>query len=185
MANLVARRKIERAKHRLLYSLVRLALPLVTRSENPQTGLAFDVLADTPQPGAPRVMTGHDNGLITMAPRHTMPSASAIGSIYMPYCTVLVHFRHEVGHYFWDRLVKEGGRLEPFRALFGDERADYGHALQSHYEQSARRLAGTLRQRLCNHASLGGFRRRHGRTICTLSTRCKWRTPLASPLDQG
>ncbi len=50
-----------------------------------------------------------------------------------PYRTLLGHVRHEVGHYYWTRLVDEGGRQEEFRALFGDERQDYGAALQAHY----------------------------------------------------
>jgi hypothetical protein len=54
-----------------------------------------------------------------------------------PYRALLGHFRHEVGHYFWDRLVKDAGRLDAFRALFGDERTDYGGALQQHYQSGA------------------------------------------------
>jgi len=38
-----------------------------------------------------------------------------------------------IGHYFWDRLIDGGPLLEPFRATFGDERADYQTALQRHY----------------------------------------------------
>ena len=51
------------------------------------------------------------------------------------YRTLLGHFRHEVGHYYWDRLVRDGPWLEPFRALFGDERTDYAEALKRNYEQ--------------------------------------------------
>src|SRR4029078_10709095 len=54
-----------------------------------------------------------------------------------PYRTLLGHFRHEVGHYFWDVLVREGGRLEQCRAVFGDDSADYGQALQLHYAEGA------------------------------------------------
>jgi hypothetical protein len=52
-----------------------------------------------------------------------------------PYRTLLGHMRHEIGHYYWDRLIAGSDRLEAFRALFGDERADYGEALERHYEQ--------------------------------------------------
>jgi len=47
---------------------------------------------------------------------------------------MLGHFRHETGHYIWDKLVRDGGRLEEFRAIFGDETIDYGAALQRNYE---------------------------------------------------
>ena len=136
-ANVAGWRKIGRAKNRLFYSLLRLELPLVTKAENEQTGLAFDVLADLPQSGGPRVMTGHDNGLITiaLAEADDVRREQSRVSMHEPYRTLLGHFRHEVGHYFWDRLVRDGGKLEPFRALFGDEQADYGQALQRHYER--------------------------------------------------
>jgi hypothetical protein len=51
--------------------------------------------------------------------------------MHEPYRTLLGHFRHEFGHYYWDRLVRDSAHLEPFRALFGDERADYGEALKA------------------------------------------------------
>ena len=52
-----------------------------------------------------------------------------------PYRTLLGHFRHEVGHYYWDRLIWDSKWLEPFRQLFGDERASYAEALKRNYEQ--------------------------------------------------
>ena len=54
--------------------------------------------------------------------------------MHEPYRTLLGHFRHEVGHYYWDRLIRDSTRLEAFRALFGDERADYNAAMKVHYE---------------------------------------------------
>ncbi|WVM90992.1 putative zinc-binding metallopeptidase [Halopseudomonas pachastrellae] len=48
---------------------------------------------------------------------------------------MLGHFRHESGHYYWDRLVQNTDWLTPYRELFGDERADYQAALKTHYEQ--------------------------------------------------
>jgi hypothetical protein len=133
--NLVAWRKIESAKHRLFYSLVRLRLPLATRAEDPLRGLVFDVLADPVDDRAPRVMTGHDNGLITLALTEADDAHREKSRVRLhePYRTLLGHFRHESGHYYWDRLVGDGGRLDDFRALFGDEREDYDHALRRHH----------------------------------------------------
>ena len=42
--NLANWRKIEIAKHRLFYTLLKLRLPLTTRLEDPEHGLAFDFL---------------------------------------------------------------------------------------------------------------------------------------------
>lgn len=130
-------RKIETAKHRLFYSLLRLGLPLENRADDPQHGLAFDFLADPPESHASGVMTGHDNGLITLAVREADDAVrekvrSEMGE---PYRTLLGHFRHEIGHYYWDRLVAtDPAMLNAFRALFGDDSADYGEALKKHYD---------------------------------------------------
>jgi hypothetical protein len=132
-------RKLELAKHRLFYTLIRLRLPLRNRTDDPEQGLAFDFLSDSAGQAAPKVMTGHDSGLITLrleeaddAERERMRQEMA-----ETYRTLLGHFRHEVGHWFWDRLVRDGGpgTLAAFRALFGDERQDYAAALSAHYER--------------------------------------------------
>jgi hypothetical protein len=132
--NLLPWRKLEAAKHRLFYSLLRLKLPIETRTENPE-GLAFDFLADQPAQSGPKVMTGHDNGLITIALAEADDAErekrrTAMGE---PYRTLLGHFRHEVGHYYWDRLVRDESRLDQCRAVFGDDSQDYDQALQRHY----------------------------------------------------
>lgn len=128
--------KIEAAKHRLFYTLLRLNLPLQTRAENPE-GLLFNFLADSPFDPNARVMTGHDSGLITLAISEADDvererRRSLMGE---PYRTLLGHFRHEVGHYFWDRLVRDRDGRDAFRTLFGDESRNYQEALQIYYTQ--------------------------------------------------
>ena len=54
-----------------------------------------------------------------------------------PYRTLLGHFRHEIGHYYFDRLVANTPWITDFRALFGDERANYREALLKHYKDGA------------------------------------------------
>jgi hypothetical protein len=136
--NLARWRQLERAKHRLFYSLVKLQLPLRTRAESPD-GLAFDFLADPPDPKEPRVMTGHANGLITIALREAddVEREKMRKSLGEPYRTLLGHFRHETGHYFWNQLVRERSHLEACRAVFGDDRIDYGEALEVYYANGA------------------------------------------------
>ena len=132
--------KLEGAKQRLFNTLMRLRLPLENRVDDPAHGLAFDFLADPPQPHAAGVMTGHDNGLITLALKEADDAVreKVRNEMGEPYRTLLGHFRHESGHYFWDRLVApDPKRLDAFRALFGDERADYAAALKEHYEKGA------------------------------------------------
>ncbi|HTG26481.1 MAG TPA: putative zinc-binding peptidase [Reyranella sp.] len=138
-ANLEAWQKIEIAKHRLFYSLLRLRLPMPTRVEDPAEGLAFDFLAELPQLDAAPVMTGHDNGLITISLAEADDAAREQRRVAMhePYRTLLGHFRHETGHYFWDRLVRDRDQLDACRALFGDDRQDYAQALQTYYNNGA------------------------------------------------
>lgn len=133
--------RLETEKRRLIYSLLRLGLPVVPQKQDP-SGLAFDFLAD-PAPEFREgggVVTGHANGLITLniaeadpAVRESMREAMA-----EPYRTMLGHFRHESGHYYWMRLVRDTAWHEPFRACFGDERTDYDAALNRHYSQGPR-----------------------------------------------
>jgi hypothetical protein len=132
--NLQAWRRIESAKRRLLYTLYALKLPVVSRSVQPEGGLTFRFLkgtADEP------VMTGHDEGVITLnideadfAFRENMREKMGEG-----YRTVLGHLRHEIGHYYWDVLVRGAPPLQNFRALFGDESASYEDAVTRHYKE--------------------------------------------------
>jgi len=128
--------RMEIAKRRLLYTLLGLGLPVETKAENPERGLAFDFLAD----GADsKVFTGHDEGLITINLAEADDPFREKMRVYLgeTYRTVLGHFRHESGHYYWERLVAGGAHLRRFRALFGDEREDYAWAQERHYQRGA------------------------------------------------
>lgn len=123
---------VEQAKRRLVYALLRLGLRSVA------TGLVYDLLGD-PQAragGPPSVVTGHAAGVITLNleeadPGYRERTRQAMDESYR---TVLGHLRHETGHFLFTTLVAPyPQRLEGFRALFGDERTDYGAALERHY----------------------------------------------------
>jgi hypothetical protein len=128
-------RKLEVAKHRLIYTLLKFRLPHPTKDEDEVRGLAFDFLADPSGDQAPRVTTGHDNGLITVALSEAddVELEKRRTELGEPYRTLLGHLRHEVGHYYWDRLIADRGAFDEFRALFGDERLDYGESLKAYY----------------------------------------------------
>ncbi len=131
--------KLEVAKRRLLYTLLALKLPIASKQDQEATGLAFEFLADPTDPDAPAVLTGHSNGLITVniAEADDAERERRRHQMREPYRTVLGHFRHEIGHYYWDVLVKDGPALDRFRELFGDEREDYGQALDRYYKTGA------------------------------------------------
>jgi hypothetical protein len=136
-AHLLQWQIIERAKKRLFYSLLQFRLPLRTRKEDPRHGLSFRFLADMPV--APHVMTGHDSGVITiaLAEADDAERERRRTEMHEPYRTMLGHFRHEIGHHYWDLLVQNGPMQQDFRRLFGDETQDYSSALQRHYRQGA------------------------------------------------
>lgn len=143
--NLTLWARIETAKRRLLYTLLQLGLPVVDRSSDPQRGLAFKFMEDpeqdsefsnavTPQR---QIITGHSTGIITINIMEAEPSERERMRERMNerYRTLLGHFRHEIGHYYWELLVRNGAWLDEFHALFGDEQADYHSALERYYEQ--------------------------------------------------
>jgi hypothetical protein len=138
-ANVRDWRKMELAKHRLIYTLLRLELPLPNRADDPKAGLVFDFLADPPGPHGAKVLTGHDEGLITLALKEADDAEREARRTAMgePYRTLLGHFRHEVGHYYWDRLVRDGGHLAECRAVFGNDEENYEEALKRHYTEGA------------------------------------------------
>jgi hypothetical protein len=130
--------RIEAAKHRLVYSLLRFGLPVVSKFQD-ANGIAFDFMAEENNEDGKRLLTGHDNGLITLNIEEADDAIRVMARKQMDevYRTLLGHFRHEIGHYYWDRLIRNSNRLHLFRQLFGDETANYGHALQQHYNKPA------------------------------------------------
>jgi hypothetical protein len=130
-------RRIGQAQRHLFYSLLRLNLPHPSRTEDQQGGLVFDFLEDEVQDGTVvPAMTGHEEGLIAIraAEADDVTREQARTSMNEPYRTLLGHFRHETGHFIWNKLVRDRGQFDAFRAVFGDECADYGAALQAHYD---------------------------------------------------
>ncbi|TFZ03931.1 zinc-binding metallopeptidase family protein [Ramlibacter humi] len=128
--------RIEIAKRRLFYTLARLGLVNVCPPPGVQDGPVFEFLADMP---GQMVTTGHANGLITLNVAEADDAERVKRRVEMrePYRTLLGHLRHESGHYYWDRLVDEEGRVDEFRRVFGDESIDYAQSLQRHYAGGA------------------------------------------------
>ena len=133
--------KIELAKRYVIRALMRWRLPRPDRKQDPESGLAFDLIADETRADGriKRVLTGHDNGLITLniAEADDAEREARRAAMREPYRTLLGHIRHEIGHYYWDRLVSDEGRIGEFREAFGDETQDYASALERHYRDGA------------------------------------------------
>jgi hypothetical protein len=126
----------EKAKRRLIAELHELKLPIVGRDEDPDYGLAFDLLSSEQE----KVFTGHNNGVITLdlAEGDDVHREQLRIAMDEPYRTLLGHFRHEIGHYYYYRLVEPSPKYpDRFRELFGDPDADYQQALDRHYKEGA------------------------------------------------
>ncbi|MBO6634392.1 MAG: putative zinc-binding peptidase [Parvibaculum sp.] len=140
-ASVLLWRQIETAKHRLVYGLLRMGLPVISRFDDGARGFAFDFLSGPSAPGraVSPVTTGHNSGLITIDVAEADDAVRARNRRDMgePYRTLLGHFRHEIGHYYWDRLVRDTVWHASFREMFGDERANYGEALSAYYANGA------------------------------------------------
>jgi hypothetical protein len=136
--------RMEVSKRRLLFTLLKLELPIVGRSLEPKTGLGFSFLEDQIEDEYGNeltvkdyVITGHCAGLITLNLNEAQDSARIEMREKMneQYRTLIGHFRHESGHYYWDRLIHNSPFIEDFRQLFGDERMSYTQALEQYYQQ--------------------------------------------------
>ena len=125
-------RNLEVAKHRLIYQLQKIGLPLSSKAHH-EDGLCFDFVARSHNSN---LMTGHADGVITILLSEADPvlREKMRQQLLEPYRTLIGHLRHEVGHYFWDRLViTKPEVLSEFREVFGDERLDYSNTLQQYY----------------------------------------------------
>jgi len=131
---LVAWGRIEHAKKRMLYTLFELGLPVDSRAEK-KGGLVFEFKANDAQAASP-VLTGHDDGRITLniAEADNPGREKLREQLGETYRTVLGHFRHEIGHYYWDVLIRDTDQLAPFRELFGDPDKSYEAELERHYK---------------------------------------------------
>ena len=129
---------LEAGKKRLIYSLLRLQLPIVSRHVD-ETGLCFDFLEDgrtnAQKFGDVFHHTGYADGVITINVLEADPAAREATREAMneQYRTVLGHMRHESGHYFYEKLFDQIDH-EKLKRLFGDFSRDYATDLQRYYD---------------------------------------------------
>lgn len=128
--------RVETAKRRLFYTLAQLGLVSPDPPAGQRDGPVFEFLAELP---GQQVMTGHCEGVITLniAEADDAERVRRRVALHEPYRTLLGHLRHESGHFYWDRLIRDGGRLQEFRNRFGDESANYPNALANYYANGA------------------------------------------------
>jgi hypothetical protein len=151
--NLLRWRRLEQAKRRMIAGLYSLGLDAVPQVGDKASTLRFDFLEDQrthPNALETFVTTGHHEGVVTI----NLLEADEVQRVWQRetsserYRTLLGHFRHEVGHYFYNRLVIDPGS---FLTVFGDPGRDYAQALQTHYDNGA--VAGWERTYISAYAS--------------------------------
>ncbi|WP_404342872.1 putative zinc-binding peptidase [Vreelandella aquamarina] len=138
---------LEGAKRRLFHTLDLLKLPHGIEGESIRVPLSFSFMADAlPDQGLWRstasqekVYTGHANGHITINVKEADDVERERLRVDMneSHRTLIGHFRHEVGHYYWDLLVKDQDEAASCR-VFGDHNnPTYSDALEQYYQQGA------------------------------------------------
>lgn len=133
--------KLESAKRRLIYSLLDLGLPVLSKFDDPIQGISFQFLGTASGDGESNelVVTGHQQGKITINADEAEDSVLEKLRIRFgePYRTLLGHFRHESGHFYWDRLIAQSPQEGQFINLFGDASVDYQASLNRFYSLGA------------------------------------------------
>ncbi len=135
--------RIEKAKRRLIYSLMRLGLPLKSKVEDPELGLAFEFKSDDTHPqihfktigDGEKVLTGHSQGIITInvAEADDVSREKMRVQMMESYRTLLGHFRHESGHYYWNLFSGDQNLKKEFKNVFGDPDINYEEAIKNYY----------------------------------------------------
>jgi hypothetical protein len=136
--------RLEGAKRRLLYTLDLLGLPYASAMPK----LTFDFKADIVPPnnewrnaGAKEIVyTGHADGKITINLREADDAAREALRVqfHEAHRTLIGHFHHEVGHYYWQLLVQNKRESDCIR-VFGDHNAPpYADAMATYYQNGPR-----------------------------------------------
>jgi hypothetical protein len=117
-------------------------------------------------------MTCHASGVIAISLAEADDATRERNRVRLGehYRTLLGHFRHEIGHYYWGKLMRDGDGIESCRIVFGDDSRDYAAALQRHYAQGYTATGKTVLSAHAPVCTLGGFRR----DLCALSPHCRY-----------
>jgi hypothetical protein len=140
--------RLEQAKRRLLYTLDLLGLPYGRDEDGIFPGLSFEFKADLEETGLrwrpmgaeERVRTGYADGKITLNVREadSVEREKARVAFEEAHRTLIGHFRHEIGHYYY-RMLVQGRRDTEFFATFGDpDQPSYNDALERYYREGPR-----------------------------------------------
>ena len=127
-------RRLEHAKQRVLHQIDQIGLMFRDSGGTLVPKLSFEFKDGAKGP----VSTGHDQGqiVVNIIEADSVQRERTRVEFGEPQRTLVGHFRHELGHFFWDRLVQfDNARLTNFRNVFGDEtNPNYDAAIASFYQ---------------------------------------------------
>ena len=142
-------RRLESAKRRMLYDLnnVGVGVSKIDAGRFNAEPLRFEFKTDSvhengrwrKMENGEQVFTGHDEGVIVINFKEADPVAreQMREQLNEPQRSLVGHFRHEVGHWFYDMLVRGApDREAEYNRVFGDPHdPSYADALERHYDQ--------------------------------------------------
>ncbi|QMW01431.1 zinc-binding metallopeptidase family protein [Spirosoma foliorum] len=135
---------LEAAKRRLIYTLDLLKLPYGSIYDGFPLPLTFDFKGNVVQIThagtdaiiAEKVFTGHADGTITINIEEADPIEREKLRVDFGEArrTLIGHFHHEIGHYYWQLLVQNKCEDE-CKAIFGDHTSlGYSYAMNQYYQ---------------------------------------------------
>ena len=166
----------EAAKRRLVVELDALGLPIVTRDDDPDHGLAFDLLSSV----AENIIIGHADGVITL----DLAEGDDVNRVRMrvelaePYRTLLGHFRHEIGHYYENLLVATTTRGRAFANSSATRRSTTSQPSTATTPRDRRRAGRRTTSPATRRCTRSRTSPRRSRTSCTSATRSTPRGPI-------
>lgn len=129
---------MESNKRRMIFGLLDMGLSITGYTEDKEQGLAFDFLEDQRTNASiyeEHILSGHAKGVITINVAEADGSyrEATREAMNESFRSLLGHFRHEIGHYYWERLIPNSMNYTEFKQLFGDQTQDYRTALDKYY----------------------------------------------------
>lgn len=129
---------MESNKRRMIYGLLDMGLTITGYTEDKDEGVAFDFLEDQRTNSSiyeEHILSGHAKGIVTINVAEADGSyrEATREAMNESFRSLLGHFRHEIGHYYWERLIPHSTNYAEFQHLFGDETQDYRKALDDYY----------------------------------------------------
>ncbi len=179
--------RLEVAKRRLVFTLLQLASSDRQPRRRSRARARHSSSRRTIR-RAPAVLTGHAGGLITIniAEADDAERERRRTSLHEPFRTLAGHFRHESGHYYWDRLISgpRAARRDSGRRSATNARL-WRRPCSTYYANGpppTGRIASSAPTRARIRWRTGP---RPGRTTSTWSTRSRRPPPAASRFSRG